>query len=201
METRASKTASDSSPTQNPPQNVQGPFTTVKLEPTSDISNPEIRLLHLSDEELSVVMAMRSPPSASNTTTPSCSKINEDFQKPLQVSFPKMEHLTPPYPNPPTAVTASSTSTTTKTEKYAPKHLTPKWDLSDLARNQFTLSSTLNKPRWDRLNRILKSNGLYTLAINERVPPRPTLDNITGYTDATTDLCGPPSRRCASLHS
>ena len=101
METRASKTASDSktssptaSPTQLPSQIVPGPFSTVKMEPTSEISNPEIRQLLLSDEELSVVMAMRSQPSASTPTTPSCSKITEDLQKPSQVSFLTMEPLT-----------------------------------------------------------------------------------------------------------
>ena len=50
----------------------------------------------------------------------------------------------------------------------------------------------MNKPHFKKLDRVLKSNGLYTLATNEQVPPWPTPQNPTGYSDAIYGLVGPP---------
>ena len=146
----------------------------------------------LSAEEISVVLAMRSPPSTASTSLPSLSNAFEDFQQPLQVSFAKLDAPIPPNSNPPTAATATSTPSTPQTDRKATQKQTNKWDLGDLFKNQFTLSSTLNKPRWEKLDRILKINFLYTLAIKERVSPTPTEANKNGFTEEVISLSGPP---------
>ena len=144
----------------------------------------------LSAEEISVVMAMRSPPTTEPTSIPSLPSLSQDLRTPSKETFDKLE-LPPNFP-PPTAATAPSTPSTPKTEKKAIQKQTGKWDLHDLAKNQFTLSSTLNKPRWEKLDRILKMNSLFTLAINETVSPTPTEANKNGFTDEIISLLGPP---------
>ena len=199
METRASKHASDAetpppalSPSEDQSQKPSGPFSSPKKEVSAPPIKSEFSPLLLSAEELSVVMAMRSPPTTENTSVPSLASLLPDLGTPSKVCFEKLDAPTPPYSNPPTAVTAISTPSTSTTGLHAVKLFTPKYDLSDLAKNPFTLSSTLNKPRWEKLIRVLKSNGLYTLALNERVPPHPTLTNTRGYTPETFGLHGPP---------
>ena len=199
METRASKPASDAetpstalSATKNLSQIESGPFSSIKIESTTPPSKTDISPLLLSREEMSVVMAMRSQPPTAIKHIPSSSNAFEDFQQPLQVSFTKLDAPTPPNSIPPTAATAPSTPSTPKTDKKAVQKQTGKWDLHDLVKNQFTLSSTLNKPRWEKLDRALKMNSLYTLAVNERVSPTPTEDNRNGYTDEIISLTGPP---------
>ena len=54
------------------------------------------------------------------------------------------------------------------------------WDLSTLSKDKFTLSSTLNKPHFEQLDRILRSNDLYNMATNVRVRPRHTATNESG---------------------
>ena len=149
-----------------------------------DISQPQFSL-----EEIAVVMAMRSTPS---TFFPSSSNTYEDFKTPFQVSCAKLEALLPPNSSPPTAATAPSTPSSPKTEKKAIQKQNGKWELHDLAKNQFTLSSTLNKPRWEKLDRILKMDSHFTLAINERVSPKPTEANKNGFTEEIISLLGPP---------
>ena len=199
METRASKTAADpetpspaASHSEDLSQITKGPFSTSKIESSETQIKSELRSLMLSDEEMAAVMAMRNPPSTPSPSLPPRSSVHEDVQTDVKVSFTTLEPPTPPLSNSPTAVTAISTPSISTTGVHAVKLYTPKYDLSDLAKNPFTLSSTLNKPRWEKLIRILKSNGLYTLAINERVPPYPTLTNIRGYTPETFGLHGPP---------
>ena len=164
----------------------------MKIEDSKTPSKLDISQPLLSLEEIAVVMAMRSTPSKGQSSLPSSSNAFEDFQQPLQVSFAKLDAPLPPNSFPPTAATAPSTPSTLKTEKKALQKQTGKWDLHDLAKNQFTLASTLNKPRWEKLDRILKMNSLYTLAVNERVSPTPTETNRNGFTDEIISLIGPP---------
>ena len=60
---------------------------------------------------------------------------------------------------------------------------TKTFDLKTLVKDKFTMSSGLNKPRFEQLDRILRSNHLYTLATKTRTHPISTVSNPSGYTD------------------
>ena len=124
METRGSLKAIDKetssppkSPSQDPPQIVPGPFSTPKIKRKADPLQSEKWKFVLSDEVMNAVIAMRNPPSTMSYSLPSRSSTYEDFKTDLEVSYTKLEQPLPPIPNPPTAVTAPSTSTALVTEK------------------------------------------------------------------------------------
>ena len=167
METRSYKQASDADtppPASSAGQNLQqidlGPFSSVKIEDSKTPSKIDISQPLLSLEEIAVVMAMRSTPSTGRPSIPSTSNAYEDFRTPFQVSSAKLEASLPPNSSPLTAVTAFLPSTTTVTAKPITAKKTINWDLSTLSKDNFTLSSTLNKPRFEQLDRILRSNNL-----------------------------------------
>ena len=56
------------------------------------------------------------------------------------------------------------------------------FDLRSLAKDKFATSSKKNKERFDRLDRILDNNGLFTMARRTRMCPTFTEDNPTGQT-------------------
>ena len=75
-------------------------------------------------------------------------------------------------------------------DKAISKIETRDFDLQTLVEDKFTLSSSLNKPRFEQLERILKSNGLYSLAINARARPVATVSNKAGYSEESYALEG-----------
>ena len=68
-------------------------------------------------------------------------------------------------------------------EKIVSKTETKPFDLKMLLKDKFTMSSTLNKARFEQLDRILRSYGLYTLATKTISIPCSTADNLSGYTE------------------
>ena len=67
--------------------------------------------------------------------------------------------------------------------KLITKIETKTFDLKTLVKDKFTMSSGLNKPRFEQLDRILRSNHLYTLATKTRQHPISTVSNPSGYTE------------------
>ena len=197
METRASKHVSDaetpppaSSATEDQSQNTPGPFSSPKKEDLSPLIKSEFPQLSLSAEEFSIVMAMRSSPTTENTFVPSLASLLHDLGTPPKVYSEKLEAPTPPNSNPPTADTAILLHTSaTKTPTITARE-TRCFDLQKLEKEKFTLSSTLNKPRFEQLDRILKGNELYTMAIEERTRPRHTTSNPAGYSPIIYDPNG-----------
>jgi hypothetical protein len=66
---------------------------------------------------------------------------------------------------------------------------TKTFDLKTLVKDKFTLTSVNNKQRFEELNRILRSNGLYPLATKTRtIPIFDAVLNPTGYTEETAEI-------------
>jgi hypothetical protein len=59
----------------------------------------------------------------------------------------------------------------TETEKIIPRKETKTFDLKVLNKDKFSMTSALNKQRFEQLDRLLRSNDLYTLATKTRPPP------------------------------
>ena len=64
------------------------------------------------------------------------------------------------------------------------------FDLRSLAKDKFSTSSKKNKERFDRLDRILDNNGLFTMARRTRLCPTFTEDNPTGQTKEVITVDG-----------
>ena len=64
------------------------------------------------------------------------------------------------------------------------------FDLRTLAKDKFSTSSKKNKERFDRLDRILDNNGLFTMARRTRLCPTFTDDNPTGQTKEVLTVDG-----------
>ena len=64
------------------------------------------------------------------------------------------------------------------------------YDLRSLAKDKFSPSSKKNKERFDRLDRILDNNGLFTMARRTRLCPTYTEDNPTGQTKEVVTFNG-----------
>ena len=79
------------------------------------------------------------------------------------------------------AVLDPSLSKTTENSTY---------DLRSLAKDKFSPSSKKNKERFDRLDRILDNNGLFTMARRTRLCPTYTEDNPTGQTKEVVTFNG-----------
>ena len=74
-------------------------------------------------------------------------------------------------------------------EKTITKTETKPFDLKQLVKDKFTMTSVLNKQRFEELDRILRSNGLYTMVTKTRtVPTYDVLVNPTGYISQSTDM-------------
>jgi Zinc finger C-x8-C-x5-C-x3-H type (and similar) len=69
----------------------------------------------------------------------------------------------------------------TETEKIIPRKETKTFDLKVLNKDKFSMTSVLNKQRFEQLDRLLRSNDLYTLATKTRPPPISTPSNEFGY--------------------
>jgi hypothetical protein len=66
-------------------------------------------------------------------------------------------------------------------EKIIPRKETKTFDLKVLNKDKFSMTSVLNKQRFEQLDRLLRSNDLYTLATKTRPPPISTPSNEFGY--------------------
>jgi Zinc finger C-x8-C-x5-C-x3-H type (and similar) len=66
-------------------------------------------------------------------------------------------------------------------EKIIPRKETKTFNLKVLNKDKFSMTSVLNKQRFEQLDRLLRSNDLYTLATKTRPPPISTLSNEFGY--------------------
>ena len=64
------------------------------------------------------------------------------------------------------------------------------FDLRTLAKDRFSTSTKKNKERFDRLDRILDNNGLFTMARRTRMCPTFTGANPTGQTKETITVDG-----------
>ena len=64
------------------------------------------------------------------------------------------------------------------------------FDLRSLAKDKFSTSTKKNKERFDRLDRILENNGLFTMARRTRPCPTFTDDNPTGQTKEVVTVDG-----------
>lgn len=64
------------------------------------------------------------------------------------------------------------------------------YDLRSISKDKFTASSKKNRERFDRLDRILDNNGLYTMARKTRVCPIYSEDNPTGQTKEVVTFNG-----------
>ena len=86
---------------------------------------------------------------------------------------------------PPTIGTPQPLIVQNTKEKTVSKTETKPFDLKMLLKDKFTMSSTLNKARFEQLDRILRSNGLYTLAMKTRSIPTSTAENLSWYAEQT----------------
>ena len=64
------------------------------------------------------------------------------------------------------------------------------YDLLRVAQDKFTATTKKNKDRFDRLDRVLEQNGLYTMARKSRNCPKFTDDNPTGQTSESMTQLG-----------
>jgi hypothetical protein len=81
----------------------------------------------------------------------------------------------------PAASGCNPDKTSTETEKIIPRKETKTFDLKVLNKDKFSMTSVLNKQRFEQLDRLLRSNDLHTLATKTRPPPISTPSNEFGY--------------------
>ena len=70
-------------------------------------------------------------------------------------------------------------------DKVIARKETKTFDLKVLNKDRFSMTSVLNKQRFEQLDRLLRSNDLYTMATKTRPPPISTPNNEFGYVPAT----------------
>lgn len=74
-------------------------------------------------------------------------------------------------------------------DKTIIKTETKPFDLKTLLKDKFTMTSVGNKQRFEELDRILRSNGLYTMATKTRkIPFFDAIINPTGYIQQTAEI-------------
>lgn len=69
-------------------------------------------------------------------------------------------------------------------EKVITRKETKPFDLKVLSKDKFSMTTVLNKQRFDQFDRLLRANDLYTMATKTRLPPIPTPSNEFGYSKA-----------------
>jgi Zinc finger C-x8-C-x5-C-x3-H type (and similar) len=64
-----------------------------------------------------------------------------------------------------------------------PRKETKPFDLKTLDKDKFTMTTILNKQRFEKFDRLLRANDLYTMATGKRLPPVPSASNVYGYSN------------------
>jgi hypothetical protein len=66
-----------------------------------------------------------------------------------------------------------------------PRKETKPFDLKTLDKDEFSMTSVLNKQRFEKFDRLLRANDLHTMATGKRRPPISTASNVYGYSKIT----------------
>ena len=136
----------------------------------------------IAESPIEVVPQSSTPTSLPATLSPIEQRIKSEFLE-LELTAEERAIILAMRIPPPTIGTPPLVKVPNTKEKTVVKTETKPFDLKMLLKDKFTMSSTLNKARFEQLDRILRSNGLYTLASKTRSSPCSTADNLSGYTE------------------
>ena len=136
----------------------------------------------IAETPIEVVPQSSTPTSLPATLSPIEQRIKSEFLE-LELTAEERAIILAMRIPPPTIGTPPLVKVPNTKEKTVVKTETKPFDLKMLLKDKFTMSSTLNKARFEQLDRILRSNGLYTLATKTRSSPCSTADNLSGYTE------------------
>ena len=138
----------------------------------------------IAETPIKVVPQSSTPTSLPATPSPSEQRIKSEFLD-LELTAEERAIILAMRIPPATIGTPPPVKVLNTKEKIVSKTETKPFDLKMLLKDKFTMSSTLNKARFEQLDRILRSNGLYTLAMKTRSIPTSTAENLSGYTEQT----------------